>query len=272
MRNNTKERGRPYHKTTAPIFPSRLLQIGDHQWPHTKKNWPKYPRHDAYLNRSSRWPSSKWGEMTSNLVSQSLSANLQWIQPLQICPNYQTRWKLSVANNVWTSEDRNMGSHSASDDTHCPDTRRRFPREWLTSRGLKPLTRQAPDHLPINTTLKILDEDRHCNDPMLPRKLSVGCLYPRCEERPAPICFVLRTPRCNSHAVLPNACNKTKSEDTSHWEWWTKHATNRRHTRCVDKTGQMEILTKTSLRDHVTSKLTRTADRMNCTQSWYTSS
>ena len=33
--NNTIKRERPYHKTPAVIFASRLLQIGDDQWPHT---------------------------------------------------------------------------------------------------------------------------------------------------------------------------------------------------------------------------------------------
>ena len=32
---NTIKRGRPYHKTIAVIFASRLLQIRDDQWPHT---------------------------------------------------------------------------------------------------------------------------------------------------------------------------------------------------------------------------------------------
>ena len=44
------------------------------------------------------------------------------------------------------------------------------------------------------------------------------------------------------------------------------------HTGYVDITECMEILTKTSSRDQVTSTLTRTSDRVNCAQNWYTSS
>ena len=46
-----------------------------------------------------------------------------------------------------------------------------------------------------------------------------------------------------------------------------KHATNWLHTGYVDNTAQIEILTETSSRDQVTSTFTRTADRVNCSQS-----
>ena len=51
-----------------------------------------------------------------------------------------------------------------------------------------------------------------------------------------------------------------------------KHAKNGMHTGYIDNTGQLYILTKTASCDHVTSTLTRTAERVNCAHSWYTSS
>ena len=51
-----------------------------------------------------------------------------------------------------------------------------------------------------------------------------------------------------------------------------KQAQNWMHTGHVENTAQMEILTKTSSSNHLTSTLTRTADRVNCAQRWYTSS
>ena len=137
--------------------------------------------------------------------------------------NCRTHWKLSAANNVSTGEDQNLASQLVSDVTHCPDTRKRLPREWLIRRWLKPLTRQAPKHLLTNPMPKHPDEDCYCYDPTLPHKLSWGCLYPRCEEKPEPLCLVfLRTPRCSSRMILLNWCNETKPEVTTHWDWWTK--------------------------------------------------
>ena len=49
-----------------------------------------------------------------------------------------------------------------------------------------------------------------------------------CKERPAPLRIVPQVSRCSSCVILPNWCNETKSEGTSHWEWWTKHATKKR--------------------------------------------
>ena len=203
---------------------------------------------------------------------QRFSANLNWTQSLQICPNYRTRWKLSLANNVWASEDQNTGSQLASDGTQCTDIRRRLPQIWLIRRWLKQLTKQAPVHLSIEPTLKLFNEGRYCNDPTLPRKLSDRCLYPRCGRRLAPLRFVLQTPSYSSLVILPDWCSETKSEDTSHWEWWTKQATNWRHTGDGDNTEQMKLLTENPSREHVIFTLTRTTDTVNCAQSWYTSS
>ena len=210
--------------------------------------------------------------MTSNLVCQRLSAKLYWNQSLQIRQNYRTRWKLSLAHNVWASEDQNTGSQLASDGTHCRDTRRKFPQNWLIRRWLKQLTSQAPVHLSVEPTLKLPNEDRYCNDPTLPLKLSERCLYFRCEEKLAPLRFVPRTPSCSSLVILPDWCNETKSEDTSHWEWRTKHAKNWTHTGDGDNTDQMKILTKNPLREHVKFTLTWITNTVNCDQSWYTSS
>ena len=44
------------------------------------------------------------------------------------------------------------------------------------------------------------------------------------------------------------------------------------HTGYLDSSGQMDILSKTTSRDHVTSTLFQTADRVNCAQNWYTRS
>ena len=51
-----------------------------------------------------------------------------------------------------------------------------------------------------------------------------------------------------------------------------EHTTDWMHTGYVDNTAQMEIQNKTSSRDHITSTLPRTADRVNCAHSWYTKS
>ena len=210
--------------------------------------------------------------MTSNLVSQRLSANRQCIQALQIRPNSQRRWRLFVAKNVWTRKDQNLACQPTFDDTNCPDTRRRPPREWLTRRWLKQLTRQNQDHLSVEPASKPLDGDHHRNDPPLPRKLSERCLYPRSEERLAPPRLVHRIPCCSSRVILPNWCNEKKTGSKPHWEWPTKQATNWMHTWYVDNTEEVEILSKVLSRFHVTSTLTRTADKMNCAHSWYTSS
>ena len=174
---------------------------------------------------------------------------------------YRTHRKLSAANNVWRNEDQNTGGQVDFDGTHCPDTRRRLPQEWLIRRWSNELTRQAPVHQSIGPTSEPPDEDCYCNDPMLPLILSEKCLYPRSGKWPAPPYLVLQTPRCSSLKILPNWCSETKYEDTSHGEWWTKHATNWMYTGNVNTTGRMEILTKTSSPDHVTSTVNRTANK-----------
>ena len=67
------------------------------------------------------------GEMAINLVSQCLSAILHWTRSLQIRPKSQARCKLSVANNIWTDEDQNLGSQSTFDDTRCLDICTKLP-------------------------------------------------------------------------------------------------------------------------------------------------
>ena len=39
--------------------------------------WPQCPQDEAYPNRLSKWPVSERGEMTFNVVSQRLSADVQ---------------------------------------------------------------------------------------------------------------------------------------------------------------------------------------------------
>ena len=173
--------------------------------------WPQCRQDETCPNRLSRWPHPGWGDMTSNFVSQRLSADLQWTQSLQIFPNSRTHWKLSVANNVWTGKDRNLGSQATFDKTIRPDTCRNRPPEWLTRNWFKQLTRQAQQHLSINPASKLLDGDHHCNDPKLPNKLTENCVYSMCEERPATLRLVRRIPRCSFCVVLPNWCSETKS-------------------------------------------------------------
>ena len=210
--------------------------------------------------------------MTSKLVSQCLSVNLQWPQSLQVRPNCRTCWKLSVANKVWTGEDQNLGSQWNFVNTHCHDTLRMLPREWLIRGLLKQLTRQTKKHVSIDPALNFLDGNHHCYDLTLPRKLCERRLHPMCEENPPLFALFIRTPHCSSRVISPNWCNETESEGTFFWEWWTKHSKKWMHTGYVSNTGQNEILTKTSSRDHAVSTLTRTADKLNCTQSWCTSS
>ena len=42
--------------------------------------------------------------------------------------------KLRRSKDLRKGEDQNLGSQLAFDDTHCPDTRKRLPREWLIRR------------------------------------------------------------------------------------------------------------------------------------------
>ena len=156
----------------------RSQKTATHQW-----SWTQRP-HEACSDDLSTCFFSGRGTPTSNFVSRRLSADLQWTQSLQIRPNCRTRWRLSVANNVWKGEDQNLGSQWTHNSTHCPDTRWEFPQEWLTCRWLKQLTRQAQEHLWIDPVTKLFDGSHHFSDLRLPRKLSERLLYPMCEKDP----------------------------------------------------------------------------------------
>ena len=170
--------------------------MATHQW-----FWLQRPQDEAYPSRWSRRLSSERGGRTSHLVSQRLSADRLRVRSWQVRPNYRIHWELSAENSVWTGENRNMGSELASDDTHCPDTRKRFPREQLFRRWLIPLTRQAPVHLLFKPMLKFLDEDRCFSDPALPHKLSGRCLCPRFEKNTRILSF------CTSNSTIQLLCD-----------------------------------------------------------------
>ena len=240
--------------------------MATHQW-----CWLQCPKDEAYPSCSSKWPFSEMGEMTSNHVSQRLSADWLWIRSWQARPNYPTHWKLSATNSVWTSKDQNLGIQLASDDTHCLDTRRRLPREPSVRRWSKSLTHQAPMHLLFDSILKFIDENRCCSDPTLPHELSGRCLCPGGAKK-HPHLFALFV---QIHAAAPVwfcRIDATRQNTRRHpiENDGLKHATNWMHSGYVDNTAQMEILTKTSSRDHVTSTLTRKADRVKCDRSWCT--
>ena len=251
----------------VPPVSDRRRSKTTRQW-----DWPQCPQDEILPNRLSQWFSSRRGGTTSNLVSQRLSAHLQWSQSLQLRTNSRARWKLSLANNFGKGEDQNLRSQSTFDGTDCPNICKKIPREWFNRRWLKQMTRHAQEHLSIKPTSKIPNGCQHCNDLTLPRNISGEGLHSTCEERPAPVRLVLQIQRCSSRVILPKLCSETKSEGASHWEWLTKHSTEWMNTRYVNVNEQVEILTKTSSRDDITSTLTRTANRANIAHGWYTSS
>ena len=191
--------------------------MATHQW-----CWLQCPKDEAYPSHSSKWLFSERGARTSNYVSQRLSAEWLWIRSWRARPNSRTHWRLSAANSAWASENQNLGSQLASDYAHCPDSRKRPPRGWLTRRWPKPLTRLAPVHLLFDPMLKFLDDNCCCSNPTLANRLSGRCVCPTCEETPALRRRLPQTPPYTSRVTLPTWFSETKSGDTSHSVWWTK--------------------------------------------------
>ena len=142
----------------------------------------------------------KWNSVSSLSAFQPVYNELSHYKSVQTINHARS---CLLPANVWTGEDENMGIQLTFDNTHCPDARRKLPRQKLIHRWLKQLTRQAPEHLSIDPTLKLPDTYRHCNDPTLPHKFSERCFYPRSEERPASLRLVLWTQRCSYRLVLP---------------------------------------------------------------------
>ena len=108
-----------------------------------------------------------------------------------------------------------------SDGTHCPNTRRRLPKEWLIRRWSKQLTRQAQCISQLTQHWKFLMRVANVTIQRCHANSPINAFIPGAKKGPS-LRLVRRIPRCSSRVILPNWCNKTKTEGTSHWEWWTK--------------------------------------------------
>ena len=238
--------------------------------------YPHFLREVTWSDFSSEWLLSGRFEMTCNLVSQGLPAGAQGSQFLQIRPSCRTRWTLSATDEAWRGEDQNSGNQSIFDGTHWskysqnsstgtfdPPLIDRADKSGPRASRSRPSAETSDFRLGVDTIVVQWCHRHPVKDVLLPCSHEDPHFFTVFIEffAAAPMWFrsigaMWQYPRVHPFRMMGKTRNSINSQMLMRGPYGTSENTNQKFSSC----------------DHVTSTLTWTADRVNYTHSWHTSS